>query len=98
VLDDPKLQEELYQKILAQKLTQYEVEQTVRDIVGKLGKRHYAKVRRGGKGDPDLAAGEKLAERLATRVRIYRTGEHGTITISFSNPKDFQRLMTMLGG
>lgn len=98
VLDDPKLKEELYEKILAQKLTQYEVEQTVRDIVGKLGKRHYAKVRRGGKGDPDLAAGEKLAERLAARVRIYRTGDRGTITIYFSNSKDFQRLMTTLGG
>lgn len=92
MLDQPELQEQLFEKILAQKMTSYEAEQTARDVAGhvKVPKR---RERRGRILAPDLVEAEELGRHLATAVHVYRGASGGTIRITFYSNDDFKRIM-----
>ena len=98
MLDDPALKEQLYDKILNQKMTQYEAEQTVRDVLGKEKHGYRKQIRKRVTADAGIAAGVELGEHLGTRVRIYRLAEHGKISILFASSQEFTRIMNRLLG
>lgn len=98
MLDDPVLKEQLYDKIINQKMTQYEAEQVVRDVLSREKHGYRRRIHSRTIADAGLAVGAELGERLRTRVRVFRSGEHGKISILFGSEREFKRIMDLLLG
>lgn len=94
-IEDPVMQREVAQRIVAEGLSVRATERLVRRLLD--GPRDGVA---GSDGDrrPHLGLQERLSDAFATKVRITGTADRGQVVIDFSGQDDLQRLLGMLEG
>jgi ParB family chromosome partitioning protein len=99
---DPRVQEELAERVVQEGLSVRKVEELVRAASLRSAER-----REGGteeaaapsaKGPAVLAIEELLSDHLDTRVEVARSGDRGRITVEFADAEDLDRLAELLLG
>lgn len=91
-VDDPKRQLALYQRILKEDLSVRKVEQLARDVE-KTPASKPAKANR----EADLELSRRLTSLLSTPAKVKRNADgNGSITLSFKNQEEFQRIINRL--
>ena len=98
---DPEFQQELAARAVRESLSVRRVEELVRAASQRSAEPDVGRSRGGGesaKSASVLAVEELLADRLATRVQVTRTGERGRIVVEFADAEDLDRVAELLLG
>ncbi|MGI9615651.1 MAG: ParB/RepB/Spo0J family partition protein [Acidimicrobiales bacterium] len=98
---DPEFQEHLAARAVRESLSVRRVEELVRAASQRGAEGDSGPSRGGGESEKSatvLAVEELLADRLATRVQVTKTGERGRIVVEFADGEDLDRLAELLLG
>lgn len=91
-VDEPQLQQKLFDEIVGNRITTRELKEKVKFL-------HEDKKKTKEELPPELKmVQEELAARLGAPVLIRRDGESGKITINFYSQEELQNIMNRLGG
>jgi len=94
-LDDPGIQREVGERILADGLSVRATERLIRTLLEQRDAPTPAQEERPA---PYVGLQERLSDAFATKVRITGTAKRGQVVIDFSGQDDLQRLLGMLEG
>lgn len=94
-LDDPGIQREVGERILADGLSVRATERLIRTLLEQRDAPASAQEERPA---PYVGLQERLSDAFATKVRITGTAKRGQVVIDFSGQDDLQRLLGMLEG
>lgn len=96
-IDNPQTQNELFERIVREALSVRKVEQLVREINYPVPEEKKEAIKKINLTDDDLALKETLASTFKTKVDVKKNAEgKGSITISFDNAQEYQRIAEML--
>ncbi len=94
-VEDPEIQDRLAQRVVAEGISVRGLEEIV--AVGETGARGPGAVRRATPTAPGLSElGDRLSDRLETRVKVDLGKRKGKITVEFASMADLQRIVEIM--